>query len=135
MGESMTKNSKSDDEIIDEFEPEDDLEFAQDDELDFAEEDVDILLDEEDDEEVIPSVLSKGANRPKTDDDWRQLLLQANKVGVPEYRLGDSYNDGALILHPVFGLGVVIKVITPKKMEVIFENTKKLIAMNVAPPK
>lgn len=131
----MTKNSKSDDEIIDEFEPEDDLEFAQDDELDFAEEDVDILLDEEDDEEVIPSVLSKGANRPKTDDDWRQLLLQANKVGVPEYRLGDSYNDGALILHPVFGLGVVIKVITPKKMEVIFENTKKLIAMNVAPPK
>ncbi len=131
----MTKNSKSDDEIIDEFEPEDDLEFAQDDELDFAEEDVDILLDEEDDEEIIPSVLSKGANRPKTDDDWRQLLLQANKVGVPEYRLGDSYNDGALILHPVFGLGVVIKVITPKKMEVIFENTKKLIAMNVAPPK
>jgi hypothetical protein len=133
MGESMTKNSKNDDEIIDEFEPEDDLEFAQDDELDFAEEDVDILLDEEDDEEIIPSVLSKGANRPKTDDDWRQLLLQANKAGVPEYRMGDSYNDGALILHPVFGLGVVIKVITPRKMDVIFENTKKLMAMNVAP--
>jgi hypothetical protein len=135
MGESMTKNSKNDDEIIDEFEPEDDLEFAQDDELDFAEEDVDILLDEEDDEEIIPSVLSKGANRPKTDDDWRQLLLQANKAGVPEYRMADSYNDGALILHPVFGLGVVIKVITPRKMDVIFENTKKLMAMNVAPSK
>jgi len=134
MGESMVKNNKHEDEMIDEFESEDDLEFSQDDELDFAEEDVDILLDEEDEEEIIPSVLSKGANRPKTDEDWRQLLLQANKAGVPGYRMDDSYHDGALILHPTFGLGVVTRVITAKKMEVIFENTKKLMAMNVTPP-
>ncbi len=130
----MAKNSKQDDDMIDEFESEDDLEFTQNDELDFAEEDVDILLDEEDEEEIIPSVLSKGANRPKTDEDWRQLLLQANKAGVPKYRMDDSYHDGALIFHPAFGLGVVTKVISAKKMEVIFENTKKLMAMNVTPP-
>ncbi|HAA05152.1 MAG TPA: hypothetical protein DCE18_17540 [Syntrophobacteraceae bacterium] len=134
MGESMVKNSKHDEDMIEEFESEEDLEFTQDDELDFAEEDVDILLDEEDEEDILPSVLSKGANRPKTDDDWRQLLLQANKAGVPEYRMEDNYHDGALILHQVFGLGVVTKVITAKKMEVIFENTKKLMAMGVTPP-
>jgi hypothetical protein len=134
MGESMVKNSKRDDEMMDEFESEEDLEFSRDEELDFAEEDVDILLDEEDEEEIIPSVLSKGANRPKTDEDWRQLLLQANKAGVPEYRMHDTYHDGALIMHPVFGLGVVSKVITSKKMEVIFENGKKLMAMSVALP-
>jgi hypothetical protein len=39
-----------------------------------------------------------------------------------------------LIMHPVLGLGVVSKVITPKKMEVIFENSKKLMAMNMTPP-
>jgi hypothetical protein len=134
MGESMPKNSKHDNDMMDEFEAEEDLEFNQDEELDFAEEDVDILLDEEEEEELIPSVLSKGANRPKTDEDWRQLLLQANKTGVPEYRMNDTYHDGALIMHPVLGLGVVSKVITPKKMEVIFENGKKLMAMNMTPP-
>jgi hypothetical protein len=134
MGESMVKNSKHEDEMMDEFESEEDLEFSQDDELDFAEEDVEILLDEEDEEELVPSVLSKGANRPKTEEDWRQLLLQANKAGVPEYRMNDTYHDGALVMHPVFGLGVVSKVITAKKMEVIFENSKKLMAMSVIPP-
>jgi len=37
MGERMVKNNKHDDDMIDEFESEDDLEFTQDDELDFAE--------------------------------------------------------------------------------------------------
>jgi hypothetical protein len=37
-------------------------------------------------------------------------------------------------VHPVFGFGVVSKVISSKKMEVIFDTTKKLMAMSVAPP-
>jgi hypothetical protein len=130
----MVKNNKGKDEMMDEFESDDDLEFSQDEELDFAEEEVDILLDEEEDEELIPSVLHKGASRPKTDEDWRQLLLQANKAGVPEYKFSDAYREGELLLHPVFGLGVVIKLVTPVKMEVIFETSKKLMAMNVVPP-
>jgi hypothetical protein len=129
----MVKNNKGDDEMMDEFESEDDLEFSQDEELDFAEEEVDILLDEEDDEDLIPSVLFKGASRPKTDEDWRQLLLQANKVGVPEYKISDGYREGDLLLHASFGLGVVIKLVTPRKMEVIFENSKKLMATNIIP--
>jgi len=129
----MVKNNKNDDEMMDEFESDEDLEFTQDEELEFDEEEVDILVDDEDEEEPGPSVLHKGASRPKTDDDWRQLLGQANKTGVPEYKITDSYPDGALLLHPVFGLGVVIKLVTPRKMEVIFEHSKKLMAMNVAP--
>jgi hypothetical protein len=31
-------------------------------------------------------------------------------------------------------LGVVSKVITPKKMEVVYEASRKLMAMNVQPP-
>ena len=118
---------------MDDFEEDSGLEFEQTDELDFTGDD-DLLLEEGDeDEEMLPSVLYKGITRPKTDEDWRQLLLDASGEGVPAYKISDSYREGALLLHASFGLGVVTKVISPRKMEVIFENSKKLMAMNIVP--
>ena len=130
----MPKKDTDQDQIMDDFEDESGLEFEQTDELDFAADD-DLLLEEGDeDEELLPSVLYKGITRPKTDDDWRQLLLEAGKEGVPEYKISDTYRDGSLLTHPDFGLGVVTKVISPRKMEVIFETSKKLMAMNIVAP-
>lgn len=130
----MPKKDMESDQMMDDFEDDSGLEFEQTDELDFAGEE-DLLLEETDeDEELVPSVLYKGVNRPKTDEDWRQLLMEASKEGVPEYDIAESYKEGALLLHPAFGIGVVTKLIASRKMEVIFENTKKLMAMNVVPP-
>jgi len=130
----MPKKDMESDRMIDDFEDESGLEFEQADELDFAAED-DLLLDEsEDDEDLLPSVLYKGITRPKTDDDWRQLLLDASREGIPAYKISDNYKEGALLLHPSFGIGVVTKVISPRKMEVIFENSKKLMAMSIVTP-
>ncbi len=130
----MPKKDMEQDQMMDDFEDDSGLEFEQSDELDFAADD-DLLLEEgEEDEDLLPSVLYKGITRPKTDEDWRQLLLEAGKEGVPEYKISDSYREGALLTHPTFGLGVVTKVISPRKMEVIFENSKKLMAMNIAAP-
>ena len=130
----MVKKNIGDDPIIEEFDDDGGLEFDQQDELDFTA-DEDLLIDEGDEEEdLVPSVLYKGVSRPKTDDDWRQLLMEASREGVPIYHLSDTYRDGSLILHPLFGLGVVSKVISNRKMEVIFENSKKLMAMNVTQP-
>jgi len=127
----MPKKDMESDRMIDDFEDESGLEFEQADELDFAAED-DLLLDEsEDDEDLLPSVLYKGITRPKTDDDWRQLLVDASREGIPAYKISDNYKEGALLLHPSFGIGVVTKVISPRKMEVIFENSKKLMAMSI----
>jgi len=124
----------TDNDHMDDFEEDSGLEFEQTDELDFTGED-DLLLDEtDDDDDVLPSVLYKGITRPKTEEDWRQLLLDASRDGVPEYKISDTYREGALLTHPTFGLGVVSKVISPRKMEVIFESSKKLMAMNVEPP-
>jgi hypothetical protein len=122
------------DQMMDDFEEESGgLEFEQTDELDFTGDD-DLLLDEtEDDDDMLPSVLYKGITRPKTEEDWRQLLLEASREGVPEYKISDAYRDGALLMHSAFGLGVVSKIISPRKMEVIFESSKKLMAMSVAP--
>jgi hypothetical protein len=131
----MVKKNIEDDPIIEEFDDDGGLEFDQQDELDFAT-DEDLLIDDgEEEEDIVPSVLYKGVSRPKTDDDWRQLLMEASREGVPAYQLSDSYRDGMLIQHPLFGLGVVIKVISTRKMEVIFESSKKLMAMNFAQPK
>ncbi len=118
------------DQMMDDFEDDSGLEFEQTDELDFTGDD-DLLLEEGEDDDELPSVLYKGITRPKTEDDWRQLLLEASREGVPEYRISDSYRDGALLMHPTFGLGVVSKIISPRKMEVIFESSKKLMAMNI----
>lgn len=131
----MPKKDMESDPMIDDFEDDSGLEFEQTDELDFAAED-DLLLDEsEDDEDLLPSVLYKGITRPKTDDDWRQLLLDASKEGIPAYKISDNYREGALLLHPSFGIGVVTKVISPRKMQVIFENSKKLMAMSIVSPR
>lgn len=130
----MPKKDMEGDRMMDDFEDDSGLGFEQTDELDFAGEE-DLLLEETDeDEELVPSVLYKGVSRPKTDEDWRQLLLEASREGVPEYNMADNYKEGALLLHPSFGVGVVAKLISSRKMEVIFESSKKLMAMNVAAP-
>jgi hypothetical protein len=129
----MPKKDMDGDSMMDDFEEDSGLEFEQTDELDFAGEDDLLLEDGDDDEDLLPSVLYKGITKPKTDDDWRQLLLDAGREGVPEYKISDSYREGALLLHPTFGIGVVAKLISPRKMEVIFESSKKLMAMNIVP--
>jgi hypothetical protein len=129
----MPKKNMEDDQLMEEFDDEGSLGFDQGEELDFAGED-DLLLEESEDEDLMPSVLYKGVSRPKTEDDWRQLLMEASKEGVPVYQLTDSYREGDLIIHPQFGLGVVSKVISPRKSEMIFESSKKLMAMSITPP-
>jgi len=120
------------DQMMDDFEDDSGLEYEQTDELDFTGED-DLLLEDGDDDDELPSVLYKGITRPKTEDDWRQLLLEASREGVPEYKISDTYRDGSLLIHPAFGLGVVSKIISPRKMEVTFESSRKLMAMSIIP--
>ena len=130
----MVKKTRMEDETpMEEYDDDQGLEFDQGEELDFGGED-DLLLDDVDEEEdLAPSVLYKGVSRPKTDDDWRQLLMDASKESIPDYQLADSYKDGDLVNHFQFGYGVVSKVISPRKIEVIFESSKKLMAMNIPP--
>lgn len=125
---------KDDDQLMDDMNEENELEFEQNEEIDFGGEDEIIIGEDEEEEDLIPSVLYKGISRPKSEDEWRQLLLEASRQGVPEYQLSDDYREGDLIQHPKFDLGVVSKVITPRKMEVVFKTDKKLMAKNVTAP-
>ena len=130
----MAKKNMDSDHLIEEFDEESGLEFEHSDELDFAADEELLIEDADEDEDIPPSVLYKGISRPKTDEDWRQLLLDASREGAPAYKLTDTYKEGALLVHPQFGLGVVSKVISARKIEVIFESSKKLMAMSVSSP-
>lgn len=132
---TMPKKTRTeDDAAMEEYDDDQSMDLDdQGEELDFGG-DEELLIDEsEDDDELAPSVLYKGVSRPKTEDDWRQLLLEANKDSIPAYQISDSYREGDLVAHSQFGFGVVSKVISPRKMEVVFESSRKLMAMNVAP--
>ncbi|MDR2935255.1 MAG: hypothetical protein LBV70_05185 [Candidatus Adiutrix sp.] len=58
--------------------------------------------------------------------------LAAGGLTPRPYRLEEGYQAGEAIEHPKFGLGFIQKIIPPRKMEVMFENDIKTLAMNAA---
>jgi hypothetical protein len=62
----------------------------------------------------------------------REELTAAGGQARP-YRLQEGYQSGEAIDHPKFGLGFIQKIIPPGKMEVMFENEIKTLAMNTEP--
>lgn len=129
------KNRSEDDAAMEEYDDDQGMDLDdQGEELDFGGEEELLLDDSEEDDDLAPSVLYKGVSRPKTEDDWRQLLMEASKDAVPIYQLSDSYREGDLVNHSQFGFGVVSKMISPRKIEVVFEDGKRLMAMGISPP-
>ena len=129
----MPKKDMNGDQMMDDFEEESGLEFEQTDELDFAG-DEDLLLEEGDEDgNTLPSVLYKGITKPKTDEDWRQLLLDASREGVPAYKIPNSYRESVLLLHTDFGLGKVTQGHLPPEDGSQIQTSKKLMAMNIVP--
>lgn len=57
---------------------------------------------------------------------WALRLTMAAEKEVP-YVMNLRFKEKTLISHPVFGLGVVMHVIPPNKMEVLFQDGKKLL--------
>lgn len=46
------------------------------------------------------------------------------------YHIQDTYSIDDVIRHPVFGIGFVIRVVSETRMEVLFKDSVKLMAMN-----
>jgi len=78
--------------------------------------------------------LSKQTIRPVVSRQW-----EAKSAAVPpdavvwDYKLTERYEKGDVITHPRFGRGFVEST-TIDKMEVLFREGKKLMAMNRAAP-
>ena len=57
--------------------------------------------------------------------EWELLRPNMKSEKATDYSMTDAYKVKALINHPVFGLGLVQRVVGPQKVEVLFEDGKK----------
>ncbi|APG28224.1 hypothetical protein A7E78_10425 [Syntrophotalea acetylenivorans] len=59
--------------------------------------------------------------------EWQALQPTMNPAKATDYSMDATYKVNALINHPKFGLGVVQRVVGPQKVEVLFEDGRKMM--------
>jgi hypothetical protein len=57
--------------------------------------------------------------------EWESLRPSMNSAVARDYSMTDAYKVKALINHPIFGLGLVQRVVGTRKVEVLFEDGRK----------
>ncbi|MCX7943481.1 MAG: hypothetical protein N2746_03110 [Deltaproteobacteria bacterium] len=61
---------------------------------------------------------------------WEELMLGRDPQTARKYNLKEKFFENDLIDHPVFGIGVVKRVLEDYKIEVVFKNDMKVLAHN-----
>jgi len=62
---------------------------------------------------------------------WEELVDLAGSRKPLQYAMRRTYAEGDLIAHEVFGLGVVIREVNERKIEVSFRDGIRLLARNL----
>jgi hypothetical protein len=57
---------------------------------------------------------------------WREALAQVPVAPVP-YAMNGRFTLGGLVDHPAFGVGMVLAVTPPDKMEILFRDGVKAL--------
>lgn len=74
-----------------------------------------------------PAVRKTAKPRDADRKEWEALQPSMDKSKAKTYSMTDAYKLKALIDHPVFGLGIVQRIIGSQKIEVLFEDGKKVM--------
>lgn len=59
--------------------------------------------------------------------EWAELRADMNSDKAINYSMTTAFKSGVLMNHPVFGLGLVQRLTGPRKVEVLFEDGKKVM--------
>lgn len=70
---------------------------------------------------------TKAAKINKIEAEWEDLVQGADPTTATTYSMKMSVKNGELINHPSFGIGRVISVTKPNKMEIFFRDGVKLL--------
>jgi ribosomal protein L44E len=62
--------------------------------------------------------------------DWGTLVGQIEDQQVADYALSGEFSKSPAIRHKNFGVGVITKVLTKNKIEVLFQEGTKILAQN-----
>lgn len=60
-------------------------------------------------------------------EEWLTRCRNADPTQAAPYQMAGRYRVDDLVAHPVFGLGIVRSLSKPNKMEVLFEEGRKLL--------
>lgn len=63
--------------------------------------------------------------------DWGTLVGQIEDKKVLDYAISGEFSSTPAIRHKNFGVGVITKVLTKNKIEVLFQEGTKLLAQNL----
>jgi len=67
--------------------------------------------------------------------EWTRKFESIRDEGdIKTYSLQESFQSGDVIRHPTFGVGFVERVISETRMDVLFEDTLRRMAMNMNTP-
>ena len=76
-------------------------------------------------------VTKKAAEAAKSaaeyDADWRKRVGGRTLDDATKYRITDAYEVNDLLDHPKYALGVVVEIISSKKIKVAFRSGEKLL--------
>jgi hypothetical protein len=60
-------------------------------------------------------------------EEWAKLRAVMSTENVRDYAMDREYRIKTVIRHPIFGLGLVQRLVRDRKMEVLFEDGKKMM--------
>lgn len=70
---------------------------------------------------------ARKSTKPAPGEQWEDLCAGLDPAAARPYDMAGSFKAKALINHPTFGLGVVVQLCPPNKIEVMFKEGVKLL--------
>ncbi len=74
---------------------------------------------------------TKAAKINKIETEWEDLVQGTDPETATKYSMKMSVKNGDILNHPTFGLGRVITITKPNKMEVFFRDGAKLLRCSI----
>ncbi|NIR49527.1 hypothetical protein GWO43_13585 [candidate division KSB1 bacterium] len=76
------------------------------------------------------STTQKPRKRRSRKKDWPSLMAKVEESEIVDYDINGDFSETSAIRHKTFGVGVITKVLAENKIEVVFEENKKILAQN-----
>lgn len=68
--------------------------------------------------------------RRRRKNDWISLIEKVDEEQIVDYKISEDFTEKEAIRHKKFGVGVILKVLDENKIEVVFEENKKVLVQN-----
>ncbi len=86
----------------------------------------------------VAAVVSPGRRKQSETDDmspsgleWEEEMNKKRFIEPVGYRLGGSYAEGTVIKHPLFGVGIVKRIVSENKIESLFKTGRKILVQKI----